>query len=94
MFAAETEDIMTNEVFAASQQWMGFWKKAAEDHMGRVAAMTDEWTKLEGKSIEQATSTMEQVSKLTKESIAYTTQLSSEWRKLTLEMLKNGATAG
>lgn len=79
---------MTNEVFAASQQWMGFWTKAAEDHMARAQAMTEEWT---GKSLSQTTAAVDEMSKLTKESLAYGSQLGAEWRKLCLETMKKGA---
>ena len=79
---------MSNNVFAAPQEWVSFWKKAAEEHVARVAAVSDEWAKLEGKSIEQAGAMVDEVSKLTKESLAYGAQLATEWRKLTLDVLK------
>lgn len=82
---------MSNEIFAASQQWVGFWKKAAEDHMARMQALSEEWSKMEGKGFEQATTAVDEMSKLTKETLAYTGQLATEWRKLYLEMVKKGA---
>lgn len=71
---------MNNDFFAAPHEWMSFWKKAA-----RTAA--DEWTKLEGKRVEQAGAAIDEMSKLTKETLAYTSQLAAEWRKLTVDAL-------
>jgi hypothetical protein len=81
-------EVMSNQVFAAPHEWMSFWKKAAEDHVARVAAVSEEWAKLEGKGIEQAGTMVDEMSKLTKESLAYGAQLATEWRKLTLDALK------
>jgi hypothetical protein len=80
---ATKEDVMS----VAPQEWMSFWKKAAEDHVARVKSITDEWVKLEGKGFEQATTMVDEMAKLTKESLAYNAQLASEWRKLTLDAL-------
>jgi len=69
---------MPNDFFAAPHEWLSFWRKAA-----RNAA--DEWTKLEGKRVEQTGAAIDEITKLTKESLAYGTQLAAEWRKLTLD---------
>ena len=90
-FASETEDIISNKMFAASEQWVGFWTKATEDHVARMQAMTQEWTKLESRSIEQAASAVDEMSKLTEDSFAYTSQLAAEWRKLMAAPLKKTA---
>ncbi len=87
------EDVMSNDAFAASQQWMGFWKKAAGEHMDRLKVASEEWAKIEGKGLEQAGAMVDEVSKLAKESLAYTGQLAAEWRKLTLHALQQGAEA-
>ncbi len=84
---------MSNEMFAASQQWMGFWKKAAAEQMDRIKIASDEWTKIEGRGLEQAGSMVDEMSKLAKESLAYTGQLAAEWRKLSLHALQQGAEA-
>lgn len=91
MLPAIKEDIMSNDAFAASQQWMGFWKKAADEHMERLKVASEEWGKLEGKGLEQAGAMVDEMSKLAKESIAYTGQLAAEWRKLTLHAVQHGA---
>jgi hypothetical protein len=93
MLPAIKEDVMSNDTFAASQQWVGFWKKAAEEHMERMKLASEEWSKLEGKGLEQAGAMVDEMSKLAKESIAYTGQLATEWRKLTLHAIQHGADA-
>ncbi len=93
MLPPHKEDIMSKDAFVAPQEWVSFWKKAAEDHAGRVQAAADEWAKLEGKGIEQAGAMVDEMSKLTKESLAYSAQLASEWRKLTLDVLKKSTSA-
>ena len=89
MLRRNKEIVMSNNVFAAPHEWMSFWKKATEDHVARVAAVGDEWAKLEGKGIEQAGAMVDEMSKLTKESLAYGAQLAAEWRKLTLDAMKS-----
>jgi hypothetical protein len=73
---------------------MSLWKKAAEDHVARVKSITDEWVKLEGKGYEQAGAMVDEMAKLTKESLAYNAQLASEWRKLTLDAISNATAKG
>jgi hypothetical protein len=73
---------------------MSFWKKAAEDHVARVKSITDEWVKLEGKGYEQAGQMVDEMAKLTKESLAYNAQLAAEWRKLMLDALSNATAKG
>ena len=93
MLRRNKEDVMSNTGFVAPQEWMSFWKKAAEDHVARVTAIGDEWAKLEGKGIEQAGAMVDEMSKLTKESLAYGAQLATEWRKLTLDAMKSSQKA-
>ncbi len=84
---------MSNTGFVAPQEWMSFWKKAAEDHVTRVKSITDEWAKLEGKGFEQAGAMVDEMAKLTKESLAYNAQLAAEWRKLTLDVITKSTSA-
>jgi hypothetical protein len=93
MLGRVKEDIMSNDAFAASQQWMGFWKKAAGEHMERLKVASEEWAKIEGKGLEQAGTMVDEMSKLAKESFAYTGQLAAEWRKLSLHAIEKGASA-
>lgn len=75
---------MTTDHVFAPQQWMNFWKKASDDQLQRMQTMGDEWAKLEGKGFEQWSIAVDEMAKLTKESLAYTGQLAAEWRKLYL----------
>jgi hypothetical protein len=88
MLGRVKEDIMSNDAFAASQQWMGFWKKAAGEHMDRLKVASEEWAKIEGKGLEQAGTMVDEMSKLAKESLAYTGQLAAEWRKLAVHAVQ------
>lgn len=74
--------------FVQTQQMVGFWRKAFEDHVGRVATLSDEWGKMEGKGLEQANALVDEVAKMTKETCAYSGQLAAEWRKVMLEATK------
>jgi ferritin-like metal-binding protein YciE len=51
----------------------------------------DEAAKLETKGMEQATSAIDELGKMQKDSLAYLAQLTTEWRKLTLEATKRTA---
>lgn len=88
-FARERQGNMSSE-FVQAQQMMGFWRKAFEDHVARVTAMTEEWAKLEGKSVEQASTLVDEAAKMTKETFAYGGQLATEWRKIMLEQTRKG----
>ena len=79
-----------SEPFVQSQQMMGFWRKAFEDHVTRVTAMSGEWDKLEGKSVEQASTLVDEAAKMTKETFAYCGQLATAWRKIMLEQTRKG----
>jgi hypothetical protein len=73
---------------AAQQQWLDFWKKAVEEQTRRAELVTGEWGKIEGKSHEQVSAMVDEMAKLTKESLAYQAQLGAEWRKMWLEATK------
>ena len=80
---------MNDAWFAASQQqWMGFWKKAVEQQQQRTEALGEEWAKVEGKGLEQVGTMVDEMAKLTKETLAYQAELGAEWRKLWLDGLK------
>ena len=82
---------MVENIASQVQQGFGMWKKAWEDHMSRVNAVMTEANKLEQKNVEQFTNAVDEVAKLTRENLAYATQLASEWRKLSLEATKKAA---
>jgi hypothetical protein len=70
------------------QQVQAFWKKAIEDTLGRTAAFYEELAKVDASRNEQASGAVDEIAKLTKESLAYSASLGAEWRRLTLEAIK------
>jgi len=84
---------MVENVTSQVQQGFGMWKKAWEDHVNRVSTIFTEVGKAEQKSVEQFTNAVDEVAKLTRENMAYATQLAGEWRKLSLEATKKAAAA-
>ncbi len=84
---------MNKDSVFAPQQWMGFWKKASDDQLQRMQTVGDEWTKMESKGFEQWTTAVDELAKLTKESLAYSAQLTNEWRKMWLEAVKKNGEA-
>ncbi len=48
-------------------------------------AMMDEWARLEQKGLEQARQAVEELGRMAQASLAYSAQLSAEWRRLSLE---------
>lgn len=85
---------MSETKFAAPQYWMSFWTKAAEEQLASVAVVAGEVAKLEGKTLENAGTAVDEMAKLGKETLAYTTQLSSDWRKMWLDAAKKSLAFG
>ena len=83
---------MVENVTSQVQQGFGVWKKAWEDHVSRVNAIVTEVNKVEQKNVEQFTNAVDEFAKLTRENLAYATQLAAEWRKLSLDATKKAAT--
>lgn len=73
------------------QQIQAFWKKAVEDAFGRTTSFYEELGKMEAKRNEQASQVIDEMAKLTKESFAYASALSAEWRRLSLEAMKRSS---
>lgn len=82
---------MVENVTSQVQQGFGVWKKAWEDHVTRVNGIVAEVNKFEQKNAEQITNAVDEYAKLTRENLAYATQLAAEWRKLSLEATKKAA---
>lgn len=82
-----------NDTFfgAAQQQRLGFWQKALEDQARRAELLAGEWAAIEGKGFQQVSGAVDELAKLTRESLAYQAQLGAEWRKMWLEAAKKSA---
>jgi hypothetical protein len=79
---------MADQVTAQVQDVQAFWKKTFEDAMGRTNAVYAEFAKLDAKSTEQAGFAVDEMAKIAKESIAYFSAISNEYRRLSLEAMK------
>jgi hypothetical protein len=65
-----------------------FWAQLVAEQMARVEGALGEAHKLEGKGAEQARQWVDEGAKLARESLAYSMQLSEQWRKLSMESLQ------
>jgi hypothetical protein len=82
---------MSDPVRSHTQQITDFWSKAFADNMSRIEAFSLEVEKLQEKAAEQAAANLDEVTRLAKESIAYTNELAAAWRKLALDGTKRTA---
>jgi methyl-accepting chemotaxis protein len=67
------------------------WKKMMGDHAARMEQMYAETARLQAQGLEQSQKAVEELARLSKDSIQYMGQLSAEWRKLTIEATKKTA---
>jgi hypothetical protein len=70
---------MTVEVQSHGQQIADFWGKAISEQMQRTESFYAEVAKLETKGTEQALANLDEMNRLTRETIAYAGQLSAAW---------------
>jgi hypothetical protein len=85
----EKEQIMSESNGTVStsqvQQVVGLWQKSWSDHVARVASLYEEVGKVEAKQVEQVTTAVDEMAKLTRETMSYAAQLAAEWRRLSLD---------
>jgi Zn finger protein HypA/HybF involved in hydrogenase expression len=67
------------------QQVVGVWQKSWNDHVSRVTSIYEEVGKVEAKQVEQVTTAVDEMAKLTRETMSYGAQLAAEWRRLSFE---------
>ncbi len=72
-----------NPLFAAFG--VDVWRKGVSDHIARVQAVTDEYTRVEAQGMAHARTMFEESAKLTRATVSYAAQLSIEWRKVMFE---------
>ena len=76
---------MSSEAQSHGQQIAEFWGKALTDHIARTESFCAEVVKLETKGTEQALANLDEMSRLTRESIAYAGQLNAAWGMVALD---------
>ena len=77
--------------FAQPQHFGDIWVKSMKDHVARVEAMNKEFERVEAQGADRASEALDEVAKLTRESMAYAQKLGAEWRKAYLDALKKSA---
>ena len=84
---------MSFDPFAQMNKAFEQWQKMTAESIQRATAFYGEVDKLEAKGIERTTVAIDEVSVNFKETLAYGAQLGAEWRKLTLDAIKQASTA-
>jgi methyl-accepting chemotaxis protein len=79
---------MTEKTVSQVREAQSAWKKAVDDHISRTESAFGEIARMQEQGLEQSRNAVDEMAKLTKDSINYYAQLSAEWRKLTLEATK------
>ena len=69
------------------------FQKISEDSIARATSFYGEVDKLEAKGVERSAVAIDEVSVNFKETLAYGAQLGAEWRKLTLDAIKQSQAA-
>jgi len=83
---------MSFDPFAQMTKSFEAWQKMTAESIQRATAFYGEVDKLESKGIERSTVAIDEVSVNFKETLAYGQQLTAEWRRLSLEAIKNAST--
>jgi hypothetical protein len=67
------------------------WKKMMDDQLVRMELAFGEAARMQEQGLEQSRAAVDEMAKLTKDSINYFGQLQREWQKLTLDAAKKSA---
>jgi hypothetical protein len=65
------------------------WKKATDAQLARVQSFYDNAAAWESRGAEQTRGAIDESARLMRETVLYTTQISSEWRKQSLEAMRS-----
>jgi len=84
---------MKTDPFAPVAKAFETWQKLADDSFARATAFYTQIDELEAKNVERTERAIQEIAKLTKETLGYSAQLGAEWRKISLESMKNAAAA-
>ena len=84
---------MNFDPFAHMTKAFEQWQKMTEESIARATSFYGEVDKLEAKGIERTTVAIDEVAVNVKETLAYSSQLGAEWRRLSMEAIKNATAA-
>lgn len=78
-------------LFGAGNPLLAFgveaWRKGVADQVARVQAVTDELTRAEAQGVAHTRTLIDESARLAQETLSYATQLSTEWRKMMLDLV-------
>jgi hypothetical protein len=77
-------DTKTSQV----QDHQAAWKKMVDDQIGRTELAYAEMARIQEQVLTHNKQAIDDMAKLTKDSVDYFAELSSQWRKLTLEVTR------
>lgn len=77
--------------FTQPQQFLDMWTAAAKEQTARMEQINAEFAKAQNQSVERTQQAIDECAKLMKESLSYALTLSSEWRKLGVEITRKTA---
>ncbi len=82
---------MFSNPFLQSQQMLDVWTKLTNDQVARMDQMAEQLHKLNGQAVDKTRQAIDETARLMKESLTYATDLSTEWRKITVDATKKAA---
>lgn len=79
---------MFTNPFVQPQQMLEIWTKATQEQLARMDKMAEQVQSMQGQAVERTKEAIDETARIMKESVAYATALSNEWRKVSLEATK------
>jgi len=87
----ETPKTAVAALYGASKALLSFgaeaWRRGVADQVARVEAVADELARVEARNVAHTRTLIDEGARLAQETLSYTTQLSSEWRKMMLDLV-------
>ena len=82
---------MSDKARSQSQQFADFFTQPMHDQIARAQAFYTEAEKLRAQAVQQAQANVDELARLTKESMNYANQLAVAWQSLAMKSLKKVA---
>lgn len=76
---------MSEKNASQSQHYTDGWKKLWDENLARLAGAQEQGARLEAQLMDNLNAAVDQSATLARQTLAYATQLSAEWRKHSLE---------
>jgi hypothetical protein len=83
--------VMAETTNTHTQQMKDGFKKVVDDQAARIEGAFAEFAKIEARNLEQATAQLDEMTRLTKASMTYASELGAEWRKAMLDAARKTA---